>query len=36
VITEEAGEGRLTLAQLKERMRMDFPSLRPVVRAALL
>jgi nucleoside phosphorylase len=36
VITEEAGEGRLSLAQLKERMRMDFPSLRPVVRAALL
>jgi nucleoside phosphorylase len=36
VITEEAGEGRLSLAQLKERMQMDFPSLRPVVRAALL
>lgn len=36
VVTEEAGEGRLTLAQLKERMGMDFPSLRPVVRAALL
>jgi nucleoside phosphorylase len=36
VITEEAGEGRLSLAQLKERMQMDFPALRPVVRAALL
>jgi adenosylhomocysteine nucleosidase len=36
LITEDAGEGRLTLAQLKERMTMDFPSLRPVVRAALL
>lgn len=36
VITEEATEGRLTLAQLKERMATDFPALRPVVRAALL
>ena len=36
VITEEAGEGRLSFGQLKERMSMDFPSLRPVVRAALL
>lgn len=36
VITEEAGEGRLNLSQLRERMQMDFPSLRPVVRAALL
>jgi len=36
VITEEAGEGRLSLAQMKERMQMDFPALRPVVRAALL
>jgi len=36
VITEAADEGRLTLAQLKERMATDFPSLRPVVRAALL
>lgn len=36
VITEEATEGRLTLAQLKERMAQDFPALRPVVRAALL
>ena len=36
VITEESAEGRLTLAQLKERMHMDFPSLRPVVRASTL
>ena len=36
VITEEAGEGRISLAQMKERMAMDFPALRPVVRAALL
>ena len=35
VITEEAKEGRPTLALLKERMATDFPSLRPVVRAAL-
>ncbi|MDB5103599.1 MAG: methylthioadenosine nucleosidase [Fibrobacteres bacterium] len=35
VITEEAKEGRLTLAALKERMATDFPSLRPVVRAAM-
>ena len=36
VITEGADEGRLTLAELKERMATDFPALRPVVRAALL
>lgn len=36
VITEEATEGRLSLAQLKDRMARDFPALRPVVRAALL
>lgn len=35
VITEESKEGRPTLALLKERMATDFPSLRPVVRAAL-
>lgn len=35
VITEEASEGRLSLAQLKDRMATDFPALRPVVRAAL-
>lgn len=36
VITEEAKEGRISLSMLKERMATDFPSLRPVVRAALL
>lgn len=36
VITEEAEEGRLALAELKRRMATDFPALRPVVRAALL
>lgn len=36
VITETSREGRLTLAQIKERMATDFPALRPVVRAALL
>jgi nucleoside phosphorylase len=34
VITEESKEGRPSLSLLKERMAADFPSLRPVVRAA--
>lgn len=33
VITETAAEGRLSLGVLKERMGMDFPALRPLVRA---